>query len=150
MFAVGLGGDDLRGFSSTWDSACKSEQRRKARRRRLGTLLIRQIRKSKCMEVDVAHYARLPPDHADRCYKYLHRCVNATIEKDRLAWTLTEATRSTCVEHETAAAGAVKGDKGGQKSGKYGEKGKGKCKGDKKGDRDSASGPFSGLGGVDR
>ena len=51
------------------------------------------------MEVDVAHYDRLQQGTAGRSCEYLHRCVNATIERDRLAWMHTEATRSIGGEH---------------------------------------------------
>ena len=89
------------------------------------------------MEVDVAHYDRLAPGHPDRCYEYLHRCVNATIERDRLAWMRTEASRSIGGEGGPAAGAVKGGPKGGQKGGKASDKGKGKPKGDKKGPKGS-------------
>ena len=83
----------MHGFISTWDNVLVNlSSAAKPADNILETLFIRQIRKSKCMEVDVAHYDRLPKGHADRSYEYLHRCVNATIERDRLAWMRTEAT----------------------------------------------------------
>ncbi len=92
---------------------------------------------SKRMEVDGAHYDRLLLTHADRSCDYLHRCVNATIEKDRLVWLHAEATRVIGGEHWTAAGAVKGGDKGCQKSGKSGEKRKGKGKGDKKGGKET-------------
>ncbi len=89
------------------------------------------------MEVDVAHYDRFPQGHADRSYEYLNRCVNATIERDRLAWLRKGATRSIGGDHGTAAGAVKGGSKGGQKGGKAGEKGKSKSKGDRKGSEGS-------------
>ena len=78
------------------------------------------------------------PRLVNQCYEYLHRCVNATIERDRLAWMRTEASRSIGGDHGPAAGAVKGGGKGGQKSGKTGDKGKGKVKGDKKGSKGSA------------
>ena len=139
IFAVGLRSDDLRGFISSWDGVLVNlSAAAKPADNILETLFLRQIRKSKRMEVDIAHYDRLPPGHHDRCYEYLHRCVNATIERDRLAWMRTEASRSIGGDHGPAAGAVKGGGKGGQKSGKTGDKGKGKVKGDKKGSKGSA------------
>ncbi len=74
IFAVGVRGDDLRGFISTWDNVlARPSSAAKLADNILVTLFIRQIRKSKRMEVDVAHYNRLPQGHSDRSYEYLHR-----------------------------------------------------------------------------
>ena len=110
IFAVGIRGDDLRGFISTWDNVLVSlSSVAKPADNILETLSIRDIRKSQRMEVDVAH-CDLPQGHPDRCYDYLPRCVNTTIERDRFAWVRTEASRSIGGEHGTAA-GAVKGER---------------------------------------
>ena len=74
IFAAGLRSDDLRGFISSWDGVLVNlSAAAKPADNILETLFLRQIRKSKRMEVDITHYDRLPPGHHDRCYEYLHR-----------------------------------------------------------------------------
>ena len=106
--------------------ARESEQRCKTCRQHSGDIVHQTNSEIKAHEVDVAHYDRLPQGHPDRCYDYLHRCVNATIERDCLAWMPTEATRSIGGDHGTAAGAVKGGSKGGQKGGKAGDKGKSK------------------------
>ncbi len=69
IFAISLRGDNWRGFLSTWDNVFVdlSSAARPAENI-LESLFIRQIRKSKRMEVDVAYDGRLQPGHTDRNY----------------------------------------------------------------------------------
>ena len=137
LFSVTVEGDRLQEFLSTWDTVLAG-LKQAPDDTILETLFLRQIRKCRSMEQDVAYYDRLTSDHVEKNYQYLLRCARKVVERSRLQWYRNELSRSIGGIGPAAHAGSPKGD------------GKGNKKGDNKGnkgDRKRSNPPGSGKKG---
>ncbi len=68
IFAVALRGDNLQVFVSMWDNVLVSLGTENRPAPNILETFVRQLRRSKRMEADMAYYDRLPAGHADRTY----------------------------------------------------------------------------------
>ena len=118
LTAAQLNPDNIERFITAWDLVVAGQQEPQPEQT-LKTLFLRQVRKAKALEHDVAYYDRLPVGHPDRCYQFMHNRVRVHIERAKAERNREQQCQHLAGKSSTALAATD------QSRGKKKEKGKG-------------------------
>ena len=113
LFKVTLAGDNLVKFLEDWDLAVANLEK-EPDEDVMETLVVKQLRKSSKLKVEIKHWDRLERGHPDRNYAWLIDCAKREVRRDRQDYVRKEL--ETALTHAAAAKG--KGKKGKGKGGK--------------------------------
>ena len=87
------GESNLQHFMDNWE-ACLCGMRYDQRPQDLEAILLRQLRKCKALEHDIAYYQRLPADHADKSYRFLSSSAHRHLDQVRSEQNLSSIVRA--------------------------------------------------------